>query len=185
MTTPADWTAGDCLFVFGSLMDHDVLSLVAGMDMRSLKLQAATVSGYRQAAVAEESYPVLVESAGSGCNGLLIYGLTPVALERILFFEGEEYSLSPISVLPEDSVNGPVDAFYFRDAGVYSVQANAWSFETWQAEHKESFLVASREYMALFGSMTAAEADAHWLALANQSNACSSEPSKRDELAAG
>ena len=185
MTNPADWTADDCLFVFGSLMDRDVLSLVAGMEVSTLELQAATVSGYQQAEVAEESYPVLVESAGSGCNGLLIYGLTRIALDRILFFEGEEYLLSPISAHPKETGNQAVNAFYFRDAGVYSVLENAWSFETWQAEHKESFLVASREYMALFGSMTAAEADAYWLALANQSDACNCDIAKLDELAAG
>ncbi len=183
MTTPADWTAADCLFVFGSLMDRDVLGLVAGMDVNSLELQAVTVSGYRQSEVAEESYPVLVAQEDSRCSGMLIRGLTSVALERILFFEGEEYLLSPISVNPLGTSDSPVDAYYFRDAGVYTVRPNAWSFEAWQSQHKQSFLVASRAYMDLFGSMTAAEADEHWLALANQSE--ESGCVDRDELAAG
>ncbi len=171
MTTPALWTGDDCLFVFGSLMDRDVLSLVSGMDASSLVLQPGTLHGYQQSEVVEECYPVLVANESSSCNGLLIQNLTPLALERILFFEGEEYFLAPVTVVPQAGQATSVKAYYFRDAGVYTVRAEPWNFEAWQTEHKASFMVASEQYMALFGTMTAAEADAHWLALTGESDA--------------
>jgi hypothetical protein len=174
MTTPADWTGGDSLFVFGSLMDRDVLGLVSGIDADNLMLTPATAYGQKQCEVVEESYPVLVADEAASCSGLLISQLTPLALQRIMFFEGEEYFLAPVSV----SAHGGsvVNAWYFRDAGVYTVRGTAWDFAAWQNTHKTSFMQASSEYMALFGTMTSAEADAHWQALA--------EASGSDEVAA-
>ena len=174
MTTSADWTGGDSLFVFGSLMDRDVLGLVSGIDADNLLLTPATVYGQQQREVVEACYPVLVPDETASCSGLLISQLTALALQRIMFFEGEEYFLAPLAV----SAHGGsvVNAWYFCDAGVYSVRPTAWDFAAWQNTHKTSFMQASTAYMALFGTMTAAEADVHWQALA--------EASGRDEVAA-
>ncbi len=164
----ANWSELDALFVFGSLMDPQVLELVSGMPLTELVVTPATVQGYRQGVVAEENYPVLVACESSETSGLLIKGLSSTALERILFFEGEEYALQPIDVrVPGEE---SAQAFYFRDTGVYTVRENKWDFDQWTRLHKASFIDVSRQYMALFGNMTAAEADAHWTALQQQAD---------------
>ncbi|MEM7257647.1 MAG: gamma-glutamylcyclotransferase family protein [Pseudomonadota bacterium] len=164
--TTTDWCDNDSLFVFGSLMDPDVLALVSGMALSDLTLATASVQGYRQGEVEEESYPVLVACESAQTSGLLIKGLSDTALARILFFEGEEYRLQKIEATLD---NGEaVAAFYFCDTGAYTVRDAMWDFDQWQQIHKPSFIEASRQYMALFGSMSAAEADAHWTALTQQ-----------------
>lgn len=157
------WLAADCLFVFGSLMDPDVLELVSGMPVSALQVSSATVHGYRQCEVAEESYPVLVGCESSRADGLLLHGLTVDALKRILFFEGEEYSLQPINAVTD--ANCIQQAHYFRDTGVYTVRETMWDFEQWRRIHKPSFLKVSSEYMNLYGTMSAAEADEYWVQL--------------------
>jgi len=161
-------------------MDSDVLELVSGMSIGDLSIQNATAAGYRQCEVSEESYPVLVADDSAKCNGLLIGGLTTLAIERVLFFEGEEYALKPIAVLGANEPDGRANvvaadaggnndahcnAYYFSDNGTYTVRAESWDYADWQRHHKSSFVDASTSYMELFGQMTAAEADAHWLTL--------------------
>ncbi len=156
---PAQWRDADSLFVFGSLMDSAVLELVCGMSLSDLEIAPATVRGYRQCEVVEESYPVLVGCEASCTTGLLVQRLTINALQRILFFEGEEYSLQPIDAVTGHEVK---HAFYFRDTGTYTVRDSMWDFDQWSRLHKTSFIEASRDYMALFGKMSVAEADAYW-----------------------
>ena len=174
MKKPTDWKADDSLFVFGSLMDPDVLSLVSGMLIDTLHMQASTASGFRQCEVSEESYPVLVADHNTQCHGLLINGLTCEALERILFFEGDEYTLESIQVQRETApdTRSPylVNAWYFRDTGAYTINPGSWDFGNWQSHHKVSFMQGTKKYMQLFGQMSATEADAYWSEYIDSSN---------------
>ena len=127
MKNPIHWEASDCLFVFGSLMDPEVLELVSGL--AELTINAATVEGFRQCEVSEESYPVLVADEASVCHGLLVGGLTVLAVQRILFFEGGEYTLEPITVTGDDTATELIEAYYFKDTGAYTVKAESWGYE--------------------------------------------------------
>lgn len=154
----ADWR-DELLFVFGSLMDSAVLTIVSGCQPDRLAVSVASARGFKQCEVAEESCPVLVPSTGATCNGHLIAGLDAAAIDRIYFYEGDEYSLCPISVSVADQ---PKSAFYFRDTGIYTVRDTEWDFEHWQKTHKQAFLSATHDYMKLYGTMSATEADVHW-----------------------
>lgn len=176
MFNPSQWAPGNCLFVFGSLMDHDVLELVSDMPIATLSIREAEVEGFRQCEVREESYPVLVADKSAKCRGLLVGGLTTVAVERILFFEGDEYTLEPITVSVENADEEITGVYYFSDTGAYTVRAESWNFDHWQQHHKSPFIAASAAYMNLFGQMSAAEADARWLEITGQSDSVA-EPS--------
>jgi hypothetical protein len=176
----SQWKAGDSLFVFGSLMDRQVLELVSGLSAKMLSMQDATARGFRQCEVVEESYPVLVADDTEDCRGLLIGGLTPQALDRILFFEGDEYQLEPVNVVREERGMDKIEpAYYFRDTGGYSVKSESWDYDKWRSQHKRAFLTVTADYMKLYGQMTATEADAHWVALAG--SAGSDSPSETVE----
>lgn len=174
MKKPTDWKADDSLFVFGSLMDPDVLALVSGMPIDAPQMQASTASGFRQCEVSEESYPVLVADQSAQCHGLLISGLTCEALQRILFFEGDEYTLESIQVhresAPDNRSHQSVNAWYFHDTGAYTIRPESWDFGHWQSHHKASFLEGTKKYMQLFGQMSATEADAYWSEYVDSSN---------------
>jgi len=148
------------LFCFGSLMDATVLEIVSGQPADELTMHSATATGYAQREVAEESYPVLIQRADSSAYGLAIYGLTDLAMQRILFFEGEEYQLADINIELE---NGELcSAQYFDDTGSYSVRNTSWNIEHWRELHRTEFIKQIQPYMELFGKMTAAEADEYW-----------------------
>ena len=148
------------LFAFGTLMDPDVLALVRGAPLGDLGTEPARVDGRARRWVVDDHYPVLVEVPGEHVNGLLVRGLDDRAIERIRFFEGEEFALAPIVV--RDARGAPVDAEYFADTGRKAIADTPWSLEGWQADTKPDTLPRVRRYMACFGTMSVAEADAHW-----------------------
>ena len=148
------------LFAFGTLMDPDVLALVRGVPLDDLRTEAARVDDRARRRVVDDHYPVLVEMPGERVEGLLIHGLDDHAIERIRFFEGEEFALAPILV--RDARGAEVDAVHFADTGRKAVADVPWSLEGWQADTKPDTLPRVRRYMACFGTMSVAEADAHW-----------------------
>jgi len=148
------------LFVFGSLMDADILHIVSGMASNRLTIQKATLAGFRQCEVIEECYPVLVENPGSITRGLIIDGLTEQAMTRIHFFEGDEYRLQSIEV--STTFDEKIDARFFSHTGAYSVKDTSWNFQQWLDEQKDEFVVRTQNYMKLFGTMNATEADQYW-----------------------
>ena len=156
------------LFVFGTLMDEDVLKWVSGMDLSELELQPAVANGFKRRQVKGECFPVLVPSAQAKVSGLLIGGLTPLALQRTQFFEGDEYYLEGIVVagMPDSHSSlltpGDINAQYFADHQVYDIENRDWSVHTWREQEKRDFMPRLTHYMTFFGSLSAAEADQYW-----------------------
>lgn len=130
------------------------------MTSDQLQLVEAYAPGHRQHEVLNESYPVLVPDEKNRTQGLLIDGLTELAMQRIQFFEGDEYILSTIDIETADNAN--LRANYYKDAGVYSILETVWNFQQWQVEHKPTFVEKCEKYMQLFGKMNATEADQFW-----------------------
>lgn len=141
-------------------MDSDVLQIVSGQPLASMKMQAATAPGYVQREVAGESFPVLHADSPGCATGVLIHGLTETAIQRILFFEGEEYQLRALDIVTADGIR--INARYFADAAVYQLLPTSWSFEHWLAHEKNAFIARCRRYMDLFGTLSIAEADTYW-----------------------
>jgi len=161
-------TLGDRpLFVFGTLMDRDVLVSVTGMPLSELEIHAGMVNGFKRRMVRGETFPVLVPDAKESVSGLLIYGLSDIAVQRAKFFEGDEYTLKAVRAvgLPDSHTTlkaGAVDTAYFADNQVYEIEPRDWSIEHWQALDKTEFLYRLANYMQHFGSLSATEADKHW-----------------------
>lgn len=141
-------------------MDRDVLGLVTDMKLGELRLSAATANGYSQQEVRQESYPVLVKKLNAHTEGVMIEGLTQLAMQRILFFEGDEYVLKNIEILCAGRTR--VETNYFSHTGAYEVLEQQWDFKGWQHNEKDALLLHIRNYMNLFGTMTATEADRYW-----------------------
>ena len=148
------------LFCFGSLMDREMLSCVLDRSLDDIELESATIQGYVKACLPHESYPILVPDARGEARGILIRGLDKRDLERIVFFEGEEYELAPCQVRPDAGVC--VEALFFDEGIMPPAESTAWDFDRWQREDKAFMLRQSRRYMSCFGKMSAAEADVFW-----------------------
>ena len=148
------------LFAFGTLMDEDVLAIVGDRPVGTFATEAACVPDRVRRAVRDDHYPVLVTAPGGRVDGLLIHDVDAIALERIAFFEGEEFALEPIRVTGERS--GELEAMHFAHTDRKPIDEVAWTLEGWQVNTKPDTLRRIHRYMSHFGVLSVAEADAHW-----------------------
>ena len=140
------------LFVYGSMRDGDVLALVLGSDHPEIRIEPAWMPDAAVALVPGESYPYLVSGEGTRAPGAVIHGLDKGCLERILFFEGDEYAFVECIV---------------ETAGGKRIEA----LEQWQMREKARFLSMTREYMATWRRATRAEAEVLWQRLLRKQSA--------------
>lgn len=150
----------EAMFFFGTLMDPDILEIVSGMPRDALTIETAEALDVAQREVVGQDFPVLVATPGARAEGILVRGLTALALDRILFFEGEEYTVEDLAVL--NGAGERVPAKFFADAAVYEVTMSPWCLEAWWQEKKPEFVERTRRFMTLHGTMSAAAADAYW-----------------------
>ena len=150
------------LFSYGSLMDADVLRIVIGPEYDAVVTSPAQLAGFRCVQYPTETFPILHAETRKLVDGLLIDGLSALAYQRILFFEGDEYELQSCLV---QTHGGEREALYCADVTEPGELYDEWTLARWQREHKAAFCVHVEQYMALFGTMSATEADQHWLAI--------------------
>ena len=148
------------LFVYGSMRDEDVRALVLGRASPAARTEPAWMPGVAAVRVPEESYPYLVSSDCARVPGELIHGLDGEDVDRILFFEGDEYGFTESVV--ERTGGERVAAMHFGGVAIPEGPVVPWSLERWQAREKPRFLSMTREYMALWGRATQAQAEALW-----------------------
>lgn len=151
----------DALFCYGSLMDGDVLKLVLAGEIDAVDTRPAQLAGYRCVQLIDETFPILQTQVGGLVDGLLLTGLSDLAWQRIGFFEGEEYEMQWCTVSTD---TGRFEARYCADVTCPEQVLGSWTLADWQQRHKADFCVQTARYMTLFGQMSAAEADAHWIA---------------------
>ena len=148
------------LFVYGSMRDADVRALVLGSDRPEVRAEPAWMPGATAARVPGESYPHLVPSEGGRAPGEVLYGLGETCLDRIRFFEGDEYAL--VECVVERASGERIAAVHFGGVAIPPAPVAAWSLEQWQASEKARFLSMARKYMAGWRRGTRAEAEALW-----------------------
>ena len=154
------------LFIYGSMRDEDVRALVLGRAPLAVRTEPAWMPGVAAARVPGESYPYLVSVEGARAPGELIHGLDERCLDRILFFEGDEYAF--VECVAERAGGERVAAMYFGGVAIPEAPVVTWSLEQWQAREKSRFLSMTREYMALWGRATRAQAEALWQRLVRE-----------------
>ena len=102
---------------------------------------------------------MLVPEAGSVAEGIVICGLDKDQLDRVVFFEGEEYELAPCQV---NTASGVVEALFFDEGIMPPARTEQWDYVEWQRDHKGLLLRQTMVYMSYYGKMTAVEADVYW-----------------------
>lgn len=141
-------------------MDTELLQLVSEQDVDTLVLESAHVRDHARRWVLDDHYPVLVPEPGTLTHGLIIRGLTDAAMDRIVFFEGEEFSLRQIAVVRDSGESERVE--YFADNHRKSISDTDWSLQDWQCSTKPDTMPRVNRYMQCYGKMSAADADAYW-----------------------
>ena len=141
-------------------MDWDVVSLVLNRRSDDLYMVPASLEGFRVAKLPHESYPLLVKDDSKTAQGQLLMGLSESDLDRIVFFEGEEYELKECEVMTEQGQT--MTALFFDEGVMPPAEMENWDFAEWVACSKDYMMGQSAVYMSYYGHMTAAEADIHW-----------------------
>jgi hypothetical protein len=134
------------LFVFGTLLDRDLLAQVLGRDISDLRFTPAALDGYRRRRARGESFPILVPQPGGRVDGLLIHGLTAADVARLRFFEAG-YELSPIQVATPE---GRYSVRFFSHSDRLTDSGEPWDLEIWRASDKPVEMTAAARWMAGF-----------------------------------
>jgi hypothetical protein len=147
-------------FFFGLLRDADVLELAIGRPWTAERFTDARLGGARLVRLRGEIFPMLAPATGVWVPGVLAEGLTGSDLDRIRFYESVEYEPSLVEV--EVAGGDLVEARAFATTGRAAHDEEPWSFEDWSLRDKARSLREAELWMALYGFLSAEEADRRW-----------------------
>lgn len=161
------------LFFFGTLLDPDLFHIAVGRPLATLPQVPAALTGYRRLKTRTESFPILVPHADGSVEGLAVGGMDPADLERLHFFEGEEYDMDALTVTLLADESGPeggaagdrVRADGFLSTGKLEDAGAPWSLAEWQVTEKPLALLEAEVFMEAYGVLSSAEADRQWPAM--------------------
>ena len=140
------------LFLFGTLRDSDLLSLVAGQDYSELQTEAAVADDRIALRIRNEDYPILVERKGAVAEGLLLVNVDPQVYERLYFFEEVfGYDLYDIQVRTGKSARR-AKVFLTGDPAITGDEP--WDIDIWRRHSHEESLVAASEIMSIYEQRT-------------------------------
>lgn len=154
------------LFVFGTLLDADVRSVVLAEEIHKRALVSAVAIGYQTFKLPDETYPILSPSPENQVEGGILTGLSRTQWDRLNFFEGDEYTLADIQVFAKGE---PMDACYYGERSVVPGASSVWRLDWWQKHHKHDFLSLIIRYMALFENGDLEQAEALWQSMQESS----------------
>jgi hypothetical protein len=147
-------------FFFGLLRDADVLGLATGRPWTANRFTDAKLAGARLVQLRGETFPMLVPASGDWVPGVLVGGLTEADLDRIRFYESVEYEPSLVEV--EIAGGDLVEAHAFATTQRAVHDEKPWFFEDWRLRDKAHSLREAELWMALYGHLSAEEADRRW-----------------------
>lgn len=151
------------IFIYGTLLDNDILDLVLGRTVSKEQRFAATLLGYEKFTYPGDSFPILQTRLGAQAEGAVLFDLTSEDIDRMHFYEGDEYGFTEVEVVLEDG--RLCRAFYNKASDEHIISNELWQLNQWQQTHKATFLDYTARYMALYGKMSVDEADAVWRAM--------------------
>ncbi|RFP87132.1 NUDIX domain-containing protein [Rhodobacteraceae bacterium 63075] len=138
------------VFLYGTLRHSGLLEIVLGHVPHD-RLKPARLEGFHVARAKGHEFPLIVERAGTACEGLLLHDVTPQERARLDHYElGFGYRLRAVDVQGEEAL------VYFPDEGLWE-PAEPWSLQEWRTEHWPYVRFAAGEIMSLMGQVDAAE----------------------------
>ncbi|MBN9088822.1 MAG: gamma-glutamylcyclotransferase [Reyranella sp.] len=125
-------------FFYGTLLDHDVISLVLGRRLPPQAYTPAALPGHARRRVKGASYPIVVRDPKDEVRGAIVGGLSIRDVERLARYEGPRYRIAPLKVridgaMTTVSVFAPLEERFQPTSG-------AWDLAAWQRRYKRAFL---------------------------------------------
>jgi hypothetical protein len=122
-------------FLYGTLMDRDVLNIVSGLNLSQVRLRPALLPGYRR--VRDVHYPAVFPSEAHSVEGCVVHGISEPAAARIGLFEIDGYDLVVEQVVLGNRRS--LKAALFAASGRMNLSDEDWSFEDWRNQHRRRF----------------------------------------------
>ncbi|MEK7246095.1 MAG: gamma-glutamylcyclotransferase family protein [Pseudomonadota bacterium] len=149
-------------FFYGSLMDADVLSAVAGERIPPARLVPARLPGYERLSASSGVFPIIVAvppvggqknesapgylfgrpappGAEAGAEGVVVREIGPAAVRRLARYEGPGYVAAK---RPVTTAEGSSEAFVFISLRPGRSSGKAWDFDFWRRRYKRRLLRA-------------------------------------------
>jgi gamma-glutamylcyclotransferase (GGCT)/AIG2-like uncharacterized protein YtfP len=127
------------LFVYGTLRDADMLSLLLARTVEADQAVAASAPDYRAVYYPKQVYPALIAQRGEAAQGLLLLDISPVELDQLDVYEGRDYVRQNLRVKSQG--NFLIAHAYLPTLTIPST-APVWTLKDWQRNHKAAALVA-------------------------------------------
>lgn len=129
-------------FFYGTLLDHDVTSLVLGRRLPPQAYTGALLPGHARRRVRDASYPIVIRDPCSTVAGAVVGGLSARDVSRLAAYEGPRYRIAPLKVkiggaTTVVSVFEPVEERFQPTSGL-------WDLTAWQRRYKRAFLARIR-----------------------------------------
>lgn len=133
-------------FFYGTLLDHDVISLVLGRRVSPQAYTPAALPGHARRRVKGASYPIVVRDPKGEVRGAIVGGLSLRDVEHLARYEGPRYCIAPLKVRI-DGVTSTVSVFAPREER-FQPTSGEWNLVAWQRRYKRAFLARIRPALA-------------------------------------
>ncbi|WP_164658929.1 NUDIX domain-containing protein [Tropicibacter sp. Alg240-R139] len=152
------------LFFYGTLRYVPLLELVLGRTADHIKLTQAELHGYGAYAVRHQIFPMVDKGEGRVTKGLLVQGLTPEDIDRLIYYEGGfDYDLHRLP-LRTDRGEHVVAEVFLPVPGLWE-PSTPWSLKDWAADWGELTILAAEEVMSHYGHLPASEIEPRFSAI--------------------
>lgn len=160
-TTPLPTSeSAPAIFIYGTLLDKDILRAVLGRNIADNEYLEAEVFGVAKYTYPGDSFPILKPQLNSKAQGAVLFNLSTTDLDRINFYEGDEYGFVEIEAQLAD---GRKIAAQYNAATDQQIDSQSpWLLSDWQRDEKARFLGYTQRYMAQYNIMSIDQADALW-----------------------
>lgn len=143
---------GPGLFVYGTLMDADVRTMVIGRPLEPAQIRPARLKNMRRVYIAGRLYPMVVPRRGAEVEGLLLSGLSQEDFVRLDAFEGdyrrERQNVWPLNETGQAEAE-PALVWFYRTRGAGApASPREWRLADWQTREKAQFLRGVRAWLA-------------------------------------
>lgn len=142
-------------FTYGSLMDQEVFACVAEWPSQPTGL--AWVDDRHRTRLANQSYPIVSDEAGSRVFGLLLAPLPAEALLRLHYYETADYNLCLREVV---TLDGPLEALLFEPSGRAAAGSERWQLCDWRQTSKAMVMWVQAQINQRLDHLNMAQADA-------------------------
>lgn len=125
------------LFIYGTLLAREVLTLVLGREFGVHEFEDAELCGYERFALPHEVFPVIRAKTGGKVRGKLIANLTRAEWKKLDHFESDFYERRKVCVRVDEK---KISAFTYVGSRKNHLPGKQWNLAEFKRKHLRKYL---------------------------------------------